>query len=196
MKLLNNIFILSIILYLNLILVTANTETFVLNLKDVNSNIASDGSILNFSNKLLNEDDTPFSIFNMTDNLINETNEYIIDMSNTDNYIIIISVGNIKRSNYFIRTCWSAIHPISIDLSTIPKELQTPEFFVVTITADFYSNDDNSVNANKIMSSIPIQITFSENNLFMDSVSSDLLKLAIYVITVALGAITISFAVI
>lgn len=190
MLFIQNIFLI-LLIFVQCIL--ANTETFVLNLRNREQ----------ISNLELNEFDYDYYYNNdriykyeLTNDLIDITNAYKIDISNLQNFndsiYLFYDVTNLNDLNYFVRVCWSAIHPISIDLSINSMDNSTIDYFIVKITTDYYNADEHSSKATELLKDTIIQLTLNENTFLFDSVSKDMIKLGGYVVSVAIFAVLLS----
>lgn len=173
--------------------ISANTETFVLNLRnrDEFSNLKLDEFNYDYYN-----DNNRIYKYELTNDLIDITNEYNINISNLQNFndsiYLFYDVTELNNLNYFVRVCWSAIHPISIDLSINSMNNFTTDYFIVKITTDYYNAEENSKKATELLKDTIIQLTLNENRFLFNSVSKDMIMLGVYIVSVTIFAVLLS----
>ena len=121
------------------------------------------------------------------------TNTFFVDLSGVPaggETLLLFDVTGLPRTSFFVRACWSALHPVSVDISA--GSAGSADLLAVVLAPDYYSAATDRLAAQGLLQRFALQLTLSENNRLFGTVSPDMLRLATYVATVALFAIGFS----
>lgn len=172
----------------------ANTETFLLSLRD--GQLEPLVSLPHDGNVVLTRR------YVVTESMVDQTNEFVVDLSEVpvgSKALLLFDVTALHRANYFVRACWSAIHPVTLGLSafSIRESLSTApasNFLAVELTPDYYSAD--SAKTKELFRQLVLQLTLSKNTLLFGNVSPAMLQLGLYVGFVSLVAVLFAFVIV
>lgn len=118
--------------------------------------------------------------------------EHYFDLSTTARSHVSIDLEGLKRpdaaSAYFVRVCWSAVHPIDVALSHDAAEGH--DLFTLHAAADYYGLNQTAIAG--LLAHVPVQVSFSPH---ASPVPTDMLRLAVHLAAVAAAASALAYIV-
>jgi hypothetical protein len=186
---------LALALALGLSPVTANTETFLLNVGHIQGNGDVDVDVsLNGFHKVNEGYVYPLALA-LDNSSIGAVETFHVDIlsNGTDSARILLDTAQIPPASYFTRVCWSALYPVSIDISTIyHADTDKNRFLVIDITGDYYGTDGKAIDS--LLSNVPIQVTLLDTSSMM--YGGDIFWMTLYVTLTAIVGALIAFKIV
>jgi hypothetical protein len=186
---------LALALALGLSPVTANTETFLLNVGHIQGNGDVDVDVsLNGFHKVNEGYVYPLALA-LDNSSIGAVETFHVDIlsNGTDSARILLDTAQIPPASYFTRVCWSALYPVSIDISTIyHADTDKNRFLVIDITGDYYGTDGKAIDS--LLSNVPIQVTLLDTSSMM--YGGDIFWMTLYVTLTAVVGALIAFKIV
>jgi hypothetical protein len=175
--------------------VAANTETFLLNVGHVHGDVDVDVDVsLNGFHKVNEGYVYPLTLA-LDNSSIGAVEIFHVDIlsNGTDSARLLLDTAQIPPASYFTRVCWSALYPVSIDISTIyHANTDKDRFLVIDITGDYYGTDGKAIDS--LLSNVPIQVTLLDTSSMM--YGGDIFWMTLYVTLTAIVGALIAFKIV
>lgn len=177
--------------------VVANTETFMLDLQnrkhhldDINNQYES-----NYLISLIKSQPDKTYVYQLAQQQVDITNEYHLDISNlynfNDSIYVFFDVSQLQSLSYFVRVCWSAIHPISIEFfdDYLSSDSGNLQYLIVKVATDYYTAEEHESRRVQLLNDFVLQVTLDTNNFILNTVSGRMVQLGVYIAAVTAFAV-------